>query len=121
MNDRSMRYVSEYLRNSTLEHPGKQIVRTVLDCFEARAPSGGRHRCLLYDPLGMNFTEFLKLLPQHIFTKELLQRSLQLVLIGLAYLHECHVVHTGRFYRRLFYRVKLTIAKIYHPTIFCRE
>jgi serine/threonine-protein kinase SRPK3 len=43
----------------------------------------------------MSFTEFLNLLPQNKFAKDLVQKSIQLLLIALDYLHRCHVVHTG--------------------------
>ncbi|KAL1967096.1 hypothetical protein VTN77DRAFT_3620 [Rasamsonia byssochlamydoides] len=42
----------------------------------------------------MSFTEFLKVLPQKMFSKDLLQRRAQLLLGALDYLHGCHVVHT---------------------------
>jgi serine/threonine-protein kinase SRPK3 len=70
------------------------MVRKVLDSFETIGPNGN-HQCLLYEPLGMNFTEFLKLLPQNRLPKDLAQRSVQFLLIALDYLHRCHVVHTG--------------------------
>ncbi|KAK2759103.1 hypothetical protein FQN54_003202 [Arachnomyces sp. PD_36] len=42
----------------------------------------------------MSFTEFLDLLPENKFPEDLLQRSMQLILIGLEYLHQAKVVHT---------------------------
>jgi serine/threonine-protein kinase SRPK3 len=66
----------------------------VLDAFEITGLQGS-HKCLLYQPLGMSYTEFLKRLPQKMFAKDLLQKSIQLLLLALDYLHECHVVHTG--------------------------
>ena len=49
--------------------------------------------CLRYQPLGMSFTEFLKLLPQNRFAKDLTQNSVQPLLIALEFLHEYSVVH----------------------------
>ncbi|KAI9848560.1 MAG: hypothetical protein M1837_007229 [Sclerophora amabilis] len=69
------------------------MVRKVLDSFDVIGPDGN-HKCLLYHPLGMNFTQFLHLLPQRRLSKDLTQRSVQLSLIALDYLHRCHVVHT---------------------------
>ena len=86
--------VSNHLKYFAIEHPGKSMVRKVLDSFEVIGPNGN-HECLLYQPLGMNFTEFLKLLPQNRLSKDLTQRSVQLLLIALDYLHRCDVVHTG--------------------------
>ena len=71
------------------------MVRKVFGSFKLTGPNG-THACLLYKPLGMNFTEFLKLLPQNRFPKDLTQNSVQLLLIALDYLHKCAVVHTGK-------------------------
>lgn len=86
--------INEHLKSNPIEHPGKNMVRSVLDSFEIAGPNGN-HKCMLYQPLGMSFTEFLRLLPQNRFAKDLVQKSIQLLLIALDYLHRCHVVHTG--------------------------
>ena len=62
--------VSDHLKNMPIEHPGKKMVRTIVDSFEVPGPHGG-HKSLLYQPLGMNFTELLNLLPENRFPKEL--------------------------------------------------
>ncbi|KAK2757610.1 hypothetical protein FQN54_004579 [Arachnomyces sp. PD_36] len=85
--------VSNHLQSFSFDHPGKSMIRTVLDSFEIPGPNG-HHKCLLYQPLGMSYTEFLKLHPKCMFAKELVQRSAQLLLLTLDYLHQCHVVHT---------------------------
>lgn len=88
--------ISNHLKNSGLEHPGKPFVRVVvLDSFDVTGPSGNSHQCLLYEPLAMSFKQFLGLLPEHKFPEDLLQ-SMQLVLIGLEYLHQPKVVHIGK-------------------------
>jgi serine/threonine-protein kinase SRPK3 len=86
--------INEHLQSNPVEHLGKNMVRTVLDSFAIAGPNGN-HRCMLYQPLGMSFTEYLKLLPQNRFPKDLAQRSVQLLLIAVDYLHQCHVIHTG--------------------------
>ncbi|PBP17728.1 protein kinase [Diplocarpon rosae] len=45
----------------------------------------------------MSFTDYVKLPPQNKVPTELAQRSVQLLLIALDYLHQCHIVHTGNF------------------------
>lgn len=87
--------INEHLKNHPIEHPGKNRVRSILDSFEVAGPNGN-HKCILYQPLGMSFTEFLRLLPQNKFPKELAQKSVQLILIALDYLHRCDIVHTGK-------------------------
>lgn len=70
------------------------MVGKVFDSFEVIGPRGN-HECLLYQPLGMSFTEFLKFLPLNRLSEHLTQRSVQLLLIALEYLHRCYIVHTG--------------------------
>jgi hypothetical protein len=59
--------VSELLKNAN-DHPGKRLVRLVLNSSEAIDPRA-KHPCLVYQPLGMNFTEFRDLFPGHKFPK----------------------------------------------------
>lgn len=44
----------------------------------------------------MSFTGFRDLLPEKKFPKDLVQRSIQLTLIALAFMHENNVIHTGK-------------------------
>ncbi|PWY85762.1 CMGC/CLK protein kinase [Aspergillus sclerotioniger CBS 115572] len=94
---------SEHLRKCS-DHSGKKLVRLVLDSFELVGPHG-KHTCLIYQPLGMTFTEFRDLLPERKFPKNLLQRSIQLTLIALAFMHENHVIHTGQSYAYTFLHI----------------
>ena len=71
-------------------------MRLVLDSFEVDGPHG-KHTCLVYRALGMNLTEFQNLCPDGILPKELIQRTLQLILISLAFMHDNNVVHTGSY------------------------
>lgn len=70
------------------------MVRSVLDSFEIAGPHGN-HKCILYEPLGMSYTDFRRLLPEYRFPKELVQQSVQLLLVSLDYLHRCNVLHIG--------------------------
>lgn len=85
--------VSEHLKHAS-DHFGKQLVRLVLDSFNVVGPHG-RHKCLVYQPLGMNFTELQILCSDEKVPKDLIQRSIQLTLISLAFMHKNNVVHTG--------------------------
>ncbi|CAK41903.1 uncharacterized protein An14g01225, partial [Aspergillus niger] len=86
--------ISAHLKQSVNEI-GKRMLRIVLDSFDVVGPQGSVFICLIYQPLGMSFTEFQNLLPTGKFPKELIQRSIQLVLIALSSMHESNVVHTG--------------------------
>ncbi|KAF3407208.1 hypothetical protein DPV78_000030 [Talaromyces pinophilus] len=61
--------ISKYSKNLN-DHFGKQLVRLVIDSLEVVGPHG-KHACLLYQPLGMNLTEFQNLLPDNKFPKGL--------------------------------------------------
>lgn len=85
--------ISDHLKASD-DHSGKTLVRPVLDSLEVVGPHG-KHTCLVYQPLGMSFTEFQNLCPDEKLPKDLIQRSLQLTLIFLTFVHNNNVVRTG--------------------------
>ncbi|KAL2443830.1 hypothetical protein ABEF95_013480 [Exophiala dermatitidis] len=85
--------VSDLIKSTDGDHPGKARLRVVLNDFQIQGPHG-IHRCLLYTPLGLTETDFRNLLPEKVFSKELLQQSLLLILGGLDFLHRIGVVHT---------------------------
>ncbi|PGH32490.1 CMGC/SRPK protein kinase [[Emmonsia] crescens] len=86
--------VSQHLDSFPVKkHAGKDLVRKFVDSFKVTGPNGV-HQCLLYMPLGMSYTNFLKLFPEKMFPKDFVQRSIQLLLLAVAYLHQCEVVHT---------------------------
>ncbi|KAH3921525.1 hypothetical protein HBH64_040840 [Parastagonospora nodorum] len=85
--------ISRHLKSIDAEHPGKDLLRLVLDDFQITGPHG-MHKCLLFAPLGLSYTDFRNLFPEKGLNKELLQQTLQLVLLGLDFLHQAGVVHT---------------------------
>ncbi|EFY86239.1 protein kinase-like protein [Metarhizium acridum CQMa 102] len=86
--------VLDYLKSSPVQqHPGKAFVRTILTSFEVSGPKGS-HKCLVYRPLGMTFTELRNLLPERRIETRMLQHALQILLVALDYLHKNNVVHT---------------------------
>ncbi|EZF44576.1 hypothetical protein H112_02179 [Trichophyton rubrum D6] len=54
----------------------------------------GKDTCLIYKPLGMSFTEFQSMSDGKTLPKAFIQRSVQLTLISLAFMHENNVIHT---------------------------
>ncbi|KAI4749956.1 protein kinase [Aureobasidium sp. EXF-12344] len=87
--------ISHHIRSIEADHPGLERIRVALDDFEVEGPSGS-HQCLIYTPLGMNYTEFRNRISGQAFSAELLQQSLLMVLLGLDLLHQAGVVHTGQ-------------------------
>jgi serine/threonine protein kinase len=86
--------ISRHIKSIEAEHPGQARLRVVLGDFQIKGPHGS-HRCLLFTPLGLAYTEFRNQLPEGAFTKDLLQQNLFLVLMGLDFLHQAGMVHTG--------------------------
>lgn len=70
------------------------MLRLALDSYDDVGPHG-RHKCSIDNPPGMSFVEFQDLLPDKKLPKDLVQRSPQLTLIALAFMHERSVFHTG--------------------------
>ncbi|PGH31514.1 CMGC/SRPK protein kinase [[Emmonsia] crescens] len=85
--------VARHIQAIDGEHPGGRYLRLMLGEFTIHGPVG-EHRCLLYAPLGMTYTEFRNVLPDCMLDKTLLQQTYQLILIGLDLLHQAGVVHT---------------------------
>ncbi|KEZ39044.1 hypothetical protein SAPIO_CDS10422 [Scedosporium apiospermum] len=86
--------ISEYLQSvDPAGHPGKDRLRLVQDHFRITGPHG-THQCLVFAPLGLSYTKFRNIFPEKALNKLLLQQSLQLVLLGLDFLHQAGVVHT---------------------------
>ncbi|GAB0139051.1 hypothetical protein EsDP_00007267 [Epichloe bromicola] len=85
--------VSRHVRSIEAEHPGRGMLRLVQDDFQVAGPHG-MHQCLVFDPLGLTFTQFRNKFPNRALNKELLQQTLQLILLGLDFLHQAEVVHT---------------------------
>lgn len=100
------------------EHPGKQLLRVTRDDFQV-VGAHGTHQCLVFNPLGLTFTKFRNKFPDKAFNKKLLQQTLQLVLLGLDFLHQANVVHTGSssVSWHYFFRLTLEPQQTYHQTI----
>lgn len=86
--------VSGLVRSIEVEHPGKARLRVALDTFQIQGPHGS-HQCLVFAPLGLTYTKFRTLFPNNALNKDLLQQSLLMILLGLDFLHQAGVIHTG--------------------------
>jgi hypothetical protein len=75
-------------------HPGKDVLRLALDDFDISAPSG-IHQCLVFKPLGLTFTKLRNIYPERGISKARLQHTLQLLALGLHFMHSADVIHTG--------------------------
>lgn len=86
--------ISQLIKSIDARHPGKQVLRVVLDAFQITGPHG-THQCLIFEPLGISFTAFRNQFPEGGLNLDVLQNTLRLLLLGLDFLHQAGIVHTG--------------------------
>ncbi|OAA65294.1 protein kinase [Niveomyces insectorum RCEF 264] len=86
--------VAEHVATVEGEHPGRNYIRLVQDHFRITSPYGTTHCCLVYRPLGMNFTDLRDMFPGRSLDVPLFKQTLNVVLTGLDFLHQAGVVHT---------------------------
>ena len=93
------RVVYHHLASSTTatpNHSGKRHLRELHDSFVLTNPHGhGNHEVCVMIPLGMSLKTMQERQPTRVFEKLLVTSALDQVLVGLDYLHEAEVVHTG--------------------------
>jgi serine/threonine-protein kinase SRPK3 len=78
-------------------HEGSLLVRKILDSFEIIG-SGGRHQCLVHEPLGTSLSRFRSIFPSGRLPEDILKALLIHVLQSLDFLHsEAGVIHAGAF------------------------
>lgn len=88
--------ISDHIKSiDAPHHPGKQRIRVVLDNFEIEGLNGNRHQCLIFAPLGQPLTKFRRFFPGNTLDLEGLRFTLLWVTIGLDFLHQVGVIHTG--------------------------
>lgn len=86
--------ISDHLKSVVGEHPGRERLRMMLDEFKLSGPEG-IHQCLVFEPLGLTYTDFKNRFPEKALNKELLQQTLLILLLALDFLHQAGVVHAG--------------------------
>jgi serine/threonine protein kinase len=114
------RNMSQFLETNP-SHDGFGFVRVVLDSFEAVGP-GGKHLCLVYEPMREPLWLFQQRMPNGKIPPRLLKVYLGFFLQALDYLHsECHIIHTGEFQIALNLSAKVSLCTILvgfeHPSV----
>lgn len=86
--------VYRHLSGFTMDHPGREYVRQFHDSFKLKGPHG-EHDVFVMTPLGMSLRTLQELQKDHVFQQSLATTALSQALLGLNYLHEADVIHTG--------------------------
>ena len=103
-------------------HPGKDALRLAHNDFEIPGP-GGTHQCLVFNPAGFTFTRLRNVFPERGLSKVRLQHTLQLLALGVHFMHPAGVIHTGfvQLWQALTAMVKLKFTQTYRLIIFSWE
>lgn len=100
----------KYMQQSSTGHPGRDVIRTLLDTFYIDGPEG-KHRCLVHPPLWESVLAFLRRNPVERLPSPVIAVVLHRLFLALDYLHtECHIAHTGS---RPFYLPRLRICSLF--------
>jgi serine/threonine-protein kinase SRPK3 len=87
--------VYRHLADVTTEHSGREYVRQLEDSFKLKGPNG-EHDVFVMTPPGMSLRTLHELQKSGVFQQTLVVRALDQVLVGLNFLHEADVIHTGK-------------------------
>lgn len=74
---------------------GKKHIPQLLHSFVHQVPNGG-HLCLVLEPLGLSVFDVYMSFPLSL-PLIVVQRIAKHVLLGLQYIHDCGVIHTGQY------------------------
>ena len=99
------------------DHPGRKHVRELKDMFQLTGPDG-EHDVFVMTPLGMSLRTFQEMQKTGTFQPALVTSAVSQALLGLAYLHDADVVHTGRLAKAEYIIIETnTSLQISIPTI----
>jgi serine/threonine-protein kinase SRPK3 len=88
--------VYRHLAGVTEEHPGREYVRQLKDSFTLKSHNG-EHDVFVMKPLGMSLKTLQEMQKGGTFQQILVVSALNQVLLGLNFLHEADVIHTGNY------------------------
>lgn len=88
--------VYKHLAGVNVEHSGRSYVRWLEDSFNIES-NYGDHDCFVMTPLAMSLASLQEMQPDRIFEPGLVRPALDQVLVGVDFLHDAEVTHTGKF------------------------
>ncbi|KAG6069688.1 hypothetical protein E4U16_007491 [Claviceps sp. LM84 group G4] len=82
------------IENTSIDHPGRHAVRSLLDSFDIDGPNG-RHRCLVHPPLWESIFDLRHRNPVEKLPEPVIAHVLKRLFLALDLLHqECNIAHT---------------------------
>jgi serine/threonine-protein kinase SRPK3 len=89
--------IFEHIAKVESQHIGRRYVRVIKDSFTIQGPYGN-HVCLALEPMRQTLWTVPPYLGCMILPSPVFKPLLQLLLLGLDFLHsECHIIHTGKY------------------------
>ncbi|PLB47751.1 kinase-like protein [Aspergillus steynii IBT 23096] len=86
--------IYEHIKQSKTAHPGRDVIRTLLDTFYINGPQD-KHRCLVHPPLWESVLAFLRRNPVERLPSPVIAVVLHRLFLALDFLHtECQIAHT---------------------------
>lgn len=107
--------IYKHLSKLNLDHAGREHVREVWDTFKMRGPHG-EHEVFVMSPLGMSLCTLQELQKDRVFQQTLVTSALDQTLLGLNYLHDADVIHTGNVHPN--YNIIQLTVQTFTQTIF---
>lgn len=84
----------QHLAGFKEEHPGREHVRRFEETFYLKGPHG-EHLVSVMAPLGMSLRSLQEMQRTRVFQPSLVTSALDQALLGLSFLHQADVIHTG--------------------------
>ena len=87
--------ITQRITQTNAADDGRYFVRTLLDSFDLQGPYGD-YICMVFNPLYEPLWTLKRRFQGSVLPNDVLRTVIQMVVIGLHYLHtHCHVIHTG--------------------------
>ena len=88
--------IGHHLRVCDPNHPGRQNVLSLLDDFLIDGPNG-RHQCLVSEVVGSSIIQAKSISHNGMLSIKSAKKITAQLILGLAYIHSCGILHGGKF------------------------
>ncbi|CEJ84010.1 hypothetical protein VHEMI03352 [[Torrubiella] hemipterigena] len=115
--------VSESIKTIVGSHPGRGSLQTVKDSFQISGAIGFSHDCLVFDPMGVSYTQLQDAAPNRGLSNDLIYKYATSILYALGFLHHIGIIHgavsSDNIRLSVDHKVEITnieAAEIAHPS-----